>query len=63
GITPRRWLVLSNPNLSDAIAERIGEDWITSLDHLKSLREFVDNEAFVRDIQRVKQENKQRLAE
>jgi starch phosphorylase len=21
GITPRRWLVLSNPNLSDAIAE------------------------------------------
>ncbi|CAF0948972.1 unnamed protein product [Didymodactylos carnosus] len=63
GITPRRWLVLSNPNLSDAIAEKINEDWITNLDELKKLREFVNNEAFVRDIQRVKQENKHRLAE
>ncbi|CAF0886209.1 unnamed protein product [Adineta steineri] len=63
GITPRRWLVLSNPNLSDAIAEKIGENWIINLDELKRLREFVDNEVFVRDMQRVKQENKQRLAE
>ncbi|CAF0918355.1 unnamed protein product [Adineta ricciae] len=63
GITPRRWLVLSNPNLSDAIAEKIGEDWITKLDDLKRLREFVNNEAFIRDIQQVKQENKHRLAE
>ncbi|CAF0951125.1 unnamed protein product [Adineta ricciae] len=63
GITPRRWLVLSNPNLSDAIAEKVGENWITNLDELKTLREFADNEMFLRDIQRVKQENKQRLAE
>ncbi|CAF2485329.1 unnamed protein product [Rotaria sp. Silwood2] len=63
GITPRRWLVLSNPNLSDALAEKIGEDWITNLDQLKRLREHINNEVFVRDIQRVKQENKQRLAE
>lgn len=33
------------------------------MDHLKRLREFVDNDAFVRDIQQVKQENKHRFAE
>lgn len=82
GITPRRWLVLSNANLSDAIAEvnrsscdsqtrtnffslvqRIGESWITNLDELKKIRDFVDDESFIRDIQHVKQENKHRLAE
>lgn len=63
GITPRRWLVLSNANLSDAIAEKIGESWITNLDELKKLRDHINDEAFVRDIQHVKQENKHRLAE
>ncbi|CAF2766587.1 unnamed protein product [Rotaria sp. Silwood2] len=63
GITPRRWLVLSNPNLSDIIAEKIGEDWITNLSELKRLKDFVNNESFIRDIQQVKQENKHRLAE
>ncbi|CAF1465107.1 unnamed protein product, partial [Rotaria sordida] len=63
GITPRRWLVLSNPNLSDIIAEKIGEDWITNLNELQRLKDFVNNEAFIRDIQQVKQENKHRLAE
>ncbi|CAF0752180.1 unnamed protein product [Didymodactylos carnosus] len=59
GITPRRWILLCNPDLSD----KIGENWITNLDGLKQLREHINNEAFVRDIHRVKLENKQRLAE
>ncbi|CAF0977200.1 unnamed protein product [Rotaria magnacalcarata] len=63
GITPRRWLVLSNPNLSDVIAERIGEDWITKLGELSRLRDFINDEEFVREVQQVKQENKHRLAE
>merc|ERR1712142_675408 len=38
GITPRRWLLLCNPGLSDLISERIGEEWITNLDELSKLR-------------------------
>uniref|UniRef100_A0A8D2Q5Z1 Alpha-1,4 glucan phosphorylase n=1 Tax=Varanus komodoensis TaxID=61221 RepID=A0A8D2Q5Z1_VARKO len=58
GITPRRWLLLCNPGLSDIIVERIGEDFLTDLSQLKKLMEFVDDEAFIRDVAKVKQENK-----
>ncbi|KAL8185171.1 UNVERIFIED_CONTAM: hypothetical protein K2H54_041963 [Gekko kuhli] len=58
GITPRRWLLLCNPGLSDVIVERIGEDFITDLSQLKKLLDFVDDEAFIRDVAKVKQENK-----
>ncbi|XP_051257129.1 glycogen phosphorylase, muscle form isoform X1 [Dicentrarchus labrax] len=58
GITPRRWLVMCNPGLAEVIAERIGEDFIRDLDQLQSLRKYVNDEAFIRDIAKVKQENK-----
>lgn len=61
GITPRRWILLCNPDLSDLIASKIGEGWITDLSQLAQLRNFVDDEQFVRDVQRVKFENKRRL--
>jgi len=53
---------LCNPDLSDVIASKIGESWITNLSELSQLRNFVNDEQFIRDIQRVK-ENKQRLIE
>uniref|UniRef100_A0A8D0H8U3 Alpha-1,4 glucan phosphorylase n=1 Tax=Sphenodon punctatus TaxID=8508 RepID=A0A8D0H8U3_SPHPU len=58
GITPRRWLLLCNPGLADVIVERIGEDFITDLRKLKKLLDFVEDEAFIRDVAKVKQENK-----
>ncbi|XP_075425498.1 glycogen phosphorylase, muscle form-like [Ascaphus truei] len=58
GITPRRWLLLCNPGLAEVIAERIGEDYITDLDQLKKLLNFVNDEGLIRDIAKVKQENK-----
>ncbi|XP_077361873.1 glycogen phosphorylase, muscle form [Festucalex cinctus] len=58
GITPRRWLVMCNPGLAEVIAERIGEDFIRDLDQLQRLRKFVNDEAFIRDVAKVKQENK-----
>uniref|UniRef100_A0A8C6X6N2 Alpha-1,4 glucan phosphorylase n=1 Tax=Naja naja TaxID=35670 RepID=A0A8C6X6N2_NAJNA len=58
GITPRRWLVLCNPGLAEVIAERIGEDYIADLDQLRKLLNFVDDEGFIRDVAKVKQENK-----
>ncbi|XP_059398083.1 glycogen phosphorylase, muscle form [Carassius carassius] len=62
GITPRRWLVMCNPGLAEVIAERIGEDFIRDLDQLKRLRDFLNDEAFIRDIAKVKQENKLKFA-
>ncbi|XP_073461162.1 glycogen phosphorylase, muscle form [Aquarana catesbeiana] len=58
GITPRRWLRLCNPGLAEVIAERIGEDYLTNLDQLRKLLSFVNDEAFIRDVAKVKQENK-----
>jgi starch phosphorylase len=54
GITPRRWLLLCNPDLSDVIASKIGESWITNLSQLSQLRNFVNDEQFIRAVQRVK---------
>ncbi|XP_061525379.1 glycogen phosphorylase, muscle form-like [Phycodurus eques] len=62
GITPRRWLLMCNPGLADVIAERIGDDYIRNLDQLKGLLEFVDDDAFIRDVAKVKQENKMKFA-
>uniref|UniRef100_A0A8D2PM88 Alpha-1,4 glucan phosphorylase n=1 Tax=Zosterops lateralis melanops TaxID=1220523 RepID=A0A8D2PM88_ZOSLA len=62
GITPRRWLLLCNPGLADVIAEKIGEGFITDLSQLKKLLEFIDNETFIRDVAKVKQENKLKFA-
>uniref|UniRef100_A0A4W6D1X9 Alpha-1,4 glucan phosphorylase n=1 Tax=Lates calcarifer TaxID=8187 RepID=A0A4W6D1X9_LATCA len=62
GITPRRWLVMCNPGLAEVIAERIGEDFIRDLDQLKGLRKYVNDEAFIRDVAKVKQENKLKFA-
>ncbi|XP_015257509.1 PREDICTED: glycogen phosphorylase, muscle form-like [Cyprinodon variegatus] len=62
GITPRRWLVMCNPGLAEVIAERIGEDYIRDLDQLKKLLDFVDDNAFIRDVAKIKQENKLKLA-
>ncbi|KAK2824721.1 hypothetical protein Q5P01_021896 [Channa striata] len=62
GITPRRWLLLCNPGLADVIAERIGEDFLTDLHQLKKILQFVNDAAFIRDVAKVKQENKLKFA-
>uniref|UniRef100_A0A7N6A4L6 Alpha-1,4 glucan phosphorylase n=1 Tax=Anabas testudineus TaxID=64144 RepID=A0A7N6A4L6_ANATE len=62
GITPRRWLVMCNPGLAEVIAERIGEDFIRNLNQLRELLKFVNDEAFIRDVAKVKQENKLKFA-
>jgi starch phosphorylase len=63
GITPRRWLTLCNPCLADAIAEKIGDQWITHLEQLRKLEPFVSDKNFLLTLMRVKQENKMKLAQ
>ncbi len=62
GITPRRWLYQSNPGLSKLITSVIGENWITDLDHLKKLVPFAQDASFRSQWQKIKLENKKRLA-
>jgi starch phosphorylase len=62
GITPRRWLRLCNPRLSDLITEGIGDGWVTDLDRLESLAPLADEAGFRRKWLEVKRKNKEDLA-
>jgi len=46
GVTPRRWLLLSNPALSGAISEAIGNGWITDLSQLSKLKPLAGDNGF-----------------
>src|SRR4030095_5566256 len=47
GVTPRRWMVLSNPKLTNLITEHIGDDWISnSEEQLKRLESLEDDSDF-----------------
>merc|ERR1719369_2584801 len=62
GITPRRWLLLCNPLLADLVSDKIGEEWPVHLDQLKGLKQWADDPAFQREVMKVKQDNKTKLA-
>ena len=62
GITPRRWLLKSNPGLAELIGEKIGYDWVVDLDRLRDLEKWVDDADFLRHWREVKLANKKRLA-
>lgn len=63
GITPRRWLKKSNPLLSDIISEKIGDEWVRNLDHLRGIEKFAKDKEFLQNIREVKHANKMHLAE
>src|SRR5215510_8519766 len=42
GVTPRRWLLMSNPALSHTITDAIGDGWMTDLSQLKKLKPLAD---------------------
>jgi starch phosphorylase len=46
GVTPRRWVVLSNPRLSNLLSKKIGSDWIKDLDVLRRLEPLADDPSF-----------------
>ena len=63
GITQRRWLLNANPALSDFITERIGHGWEKELSKLKELEKFADDPASIDAFLKIKQDNKQALAD
>ena len=62
GITPRRWLLASNPKLSELITLRIGNEWAKDLEQLRKIEPFVDDANFIKEWKVVKFYNKKRLA-
>merc|ERR1719312_1536068 len=62
GITPRRWLLLCNPLLADIVSEKVGDDWPVHLDQLRGLAQWADDTNFQREVMKVKQDNKTKLA-
>jgi glycogen phosphorylase len=62
GVTPRRWMVLSNPKLSKLITEKIGDRWVKHLDELRQLEAFVDDPQFCQTWRQIKQDVKRDLA-
>ena len=63
GVTPRRWLVLSNPGLSGLISEAIGEGWITDLERLRDLETLAADPGFREKWRLVKLANKRKACD
>ncbi|MGB8701582.1 MAG: glycogen/starch/alpha-glucan phosphorylase [Thermosynechococcaceae cyanobacterium] len=62
GVTPRRFLMLSNRPLTKLITDTIGDRWVSNLDELRNLEAHVDDPVFQQQWRQIKQERKQELA-
>jgi starch phosphorylase len=62
GVTPRRWMVLSNPRLAGLLSSRLGHGWVHDLEKLRRLESMADDPELMHDWRAIKQHNKQRLA-
>ncbi|MFN3007474.1 glycogen/starch/alpha-glucan phosphorylase [Mycolicibacterium wolinskyi] len=63
GVTPRRFLALSNPGLRDLLDETVGQGWLTDLTKLRGLEAYADDATFRARWRAVKRANKARLAD
>src|SRR4029077_3960454 len=63
GVTPRRWLLLANPELARCITEAIGEGWIRDLADLAKLKPFGDDAGFREAVRLAKRDAKSRFAQ
>jgi starch phosphorylase len=62
GVTPRRFIAVSNPGLAQLITGRIGDGWLSNLDMLHQLEAMADEESFQRQWREVKLAAKRDLA-
>jgi glycogen phosphorylase len=62
GVTPRRFMKLSNPTLATLISSKIGDNWLIDLEELSQLENYVDDPDFRQAWRDTKFENKQRFA-
>src|SRR5690606_6563448 len=62
GVTPRRFIKMANPLLSDLISAKIGAGWLEDLEQLRKLEKYADDADFQQQWRAVKHANKTRLA-
>ena len=63
GVTPRRWVALSNPGLTELISSKLGPGWLSNLEtELRGLQSFARDAAFQRKWRNVKLAAKEALA-
>ncbi|MCY1337278.1 Maltodextrin phosphorylase [compost metagenome] len=63
GVTPRRWLALSNPRLARLVTGAIGDGWISDLERIRVLEPYADDAGFRRQWQAMRRANKEDLAQ
>ena len=63
GVTPRRWLAVSNPEQSELMTSKIGDGWTRDLDQLTQLEDYIEDSAFRADWRSVQSKVKVRLAQ
>jgi starch phosphorylase len=63
GVTPRRWLLLANPELAGCITDAIGEGWIRDLAELERLKPLAGDAGFRAAVRRAKRDAKSRFAQ
>ncbi|HLW54918.1 MAG TPA: glycogen/starch/alpha-glucan phosphorylase [Candidatus Angelobacter sp.] len=62
GVSPRRWILKSNPELAALLTQTVGEGWITDLEQVREIEKLAGDGAFQKTFQEIKHRNKQRLA-
>lgn len=61
GVTPRRWMGLCNPELTQLLKYRIGGDFLKDMDRLAKLKPMIDDD-MVRQFNKIKRTKKEQLA-
>lgn len=63
GVTPRRWLMLANPRLTDLVTDALGDGWTRDLAELRGLERFAEDPAFIERWRTARRANREDLAE
>lgn len=63
GVTPRRWLLLANPGLSEVLTEAIGDGWIMDLSQLAKLEPLAEDQGFRSAVRAAKRDAKARFSD
>jgi len=62
GVSPRRFVRLSNPWMSKLLSQRIGCDWVRDLSRISRIEDFLEDDDFLAQWLGAKSRAKQRLA-
>ena len=62
GVSPRRWLLKSNPLLSELFTQTVGEGWVTNLEQVRAIEKLASDQGFQKNFLEIKRRNKERLA-